>query len=266
MKQKGMGRTRAVRFAAVTIPATVAAAGLGFAVVQGMVGATLASSTGFVIQSDRAGGSQMELTASGVGHAASDQNDSSANGPTALVSLKGGAVSNMCLGADTKIPLLNTYVGLKIGSSTPVNLGSGWTELNAGSLSSGKTVLPQTDIGYAVGGSSITEQLQDPAQSASATGNGAPGGFSLGTDVTNSSGVTQGGQPGNSGGAPAANTAPQITTNSFTPGSVDIDNLDANVYSMTMSGLTLNSMSIKPTLGGVFATPGDPSSGLASGC
>lgn len=51
MKIEGTGRTRLTRFAAVTIPAGIATAGLGFAIVQGMVGAALTSADAFTLKS-----------------------------------------------------------------------------------------------------------------------------------------------------------------------------------------------------------------------
>ncbi len=52
-KEMGMGRTRLGRFAAVTVPATLLTAGLGVAMLQGMVGAVLSSADGFTLNSDR---------------------------------------------------------------------------------------------------------------------------------------------------------------------------------------------------------------------
>lgn len=225
MKEKGMGRTRLGRFAAVTIPATVATAGLGFAVLQGMVGASISSATPFQVAGATATGDDLELTANNVstaaddGTASGDVADSSegtgTNKKDALVSLKNGSVSDLCMAADTQTPL--GTLGLKIQSSGDVSLGSGWTDLSADSLAADSATLPTTDIGYAQG---------DLAEQAAANSAGySEGGFSLATDVTDAAKSDTGG--------------------------ISLTNLDVDAYALTLSGLSLNNLSISPEFGSV---------------
>lgn len=205
MKEKGMGRTRLGRFAAITVPATVATAGLGFAVVTGLVSANLASATSFDIAGDAATGDALELTANYTEGATTDTDASVQNKNAALVSLKNGAVQNLCLAADTAVPVVGT-LGLKIESTGNVSLGPGWTDLAAVSLQSDEATLGTTAIGYAQ-----TELDHQPTLGASNFGY-AEGGFSLATQEA--------------------------------AGAVDLDGLDASVYALTLDGLNLANLNI----------------------
>ncbi len=218
MIEKGMGRTRLGRFAAVAVPATVVSAGLGVAILQGMVGAALASSTPFQVAGSSATGDELELTANNVTSAVSEADGSDTNATPkkdALVSLQNGAVTDLCLAADTTTPF--GTLGIKIVSGGTVSLGSGWTDLSADSLAADSATLPTTDIGYA--------QSQLAHQDASTSTGYADGGFSLATNVNNA-----------------------------TAGGISLDGLDASVYALTLDGLTLNDLSIVPTLGSVEGT------------
>lgn len=203
MKQKGMGATRLGRFAAVTVPATVATAGLGLAITQGMVGAALASATSFDVAGTSATGDGMELTANFTEAATSDVNAATTNKKDALVSLKNGAVTDMCLAADTAVPVIGT-LGLKITSAGSTSLGAGYTDLAADSLAGSAATLGQTKIGYA--------QQELTHQDGTTSGGYAEGGFSLATTEA--------------------------------PGAVDIADLNAKVYALTLSGLTLSNLNI----------------------
>ncbi|MFT4287167.1 DUF6230 family protein [Nocardioides sp.] len=211
-----MGRTRLGRFAAVAVPATVVSAGLGVAILQGMVGAALSSATAFQVAGSAATGDELELTANNVTAANSEASAGTGTAKKdALVSLQNGAVEDLCLAADTTTPL--GVLGIKITSAGSVSLGSGWTDLSADSLGASQATLPTTDIGYS---------QSDLAHQDNTTSSGyADGGFSLATDVNNS-----------------------------TSGGISLTDLDASVYALTLNGLTLNNLSISPTLGSVEGT------------
>lgn len=212
MKEKGMGRTRLGRFAAVTIPATVASVGLGAAMLNGMVGAALASSSAFQVTGSQATGDGMELTANYVEAATSETDITVDEKADALVSLKNGALTDMCLAADTNVPVVGT-LGIKIQSSGEVGLGSDWTDLAANSLNGDTADLGTTHIGFA---------QDDLVHQDATTSNGyRAGGFGMQT-------------VGN--------------------GSVDIGGLDAELYALTLDGLSLANLAISATPGGVAGT------------
>lgn len=172
MKEQGTGRTRLGRFAAVTIPATIASVGLGAAMLNGMVGAALASSSSFQVTGDSAKGTGMELTANYVSAATSDSDDTASNKKDALVSLKDGTIANMCLAADTQVAGFQA-LGLKITSTGNVSLGTGWTDLAADALGGSQAVLGETLIGYAQSDLDHQDALTSPGYS--------EGGFSMKT-------------------------------------------------------------------------------------
>ena len=210
MKQKGMGATRLGRFAAVTVPATVVTAGLGLAITQGMVGAALASATSFQVGGTAATGDGMELTANYTSSATSDVDDTATNKKDALVTLKNGAVQDMCLAADTAVPVIGT-LGLKIEANGNTSLGAGYTDLAADSLNGASAVPGETKIGYAQSDLTHQDGTTSPGY--------AEGGFSLAT--------------------------------SEAAGSVNITGLDAQVYALTLSGLSLSNLAISATAGTV---------------
>ena len=210
MKQKGMGATRLGRFAAVTVPATVVTAGLGLAITQGMVGAALTSATSFQVGGTAATGDGMELTANYTSSATSDVDDTATNKKDALVTLKNGAVQDMCLAADTAVPVIGT-LGLKIEANGNTSLGAGYTDLAADSLNGASAVLGETKIGYAQSDLTHQDGTTSPGYAA--------GGFSLAT--------------------------------SEATGSVNITGLDAQVYALTLSGLSLSNLAISATAGTV---------------
>ncbi len=214
MIEKGMGRTRLGRFAAITVPATVATAGLGFAMLQGMVGAALASATSFDVTGSQATGDALELTANYVSAAASDADATATNKKDALVSLKNGVVTDLCLAADTAVPVLGT-LGIKITAAGDVSLGSGYTDLAADSLTGAQADLGQTKIGYAQ-----TELLHQD-------------------NATTSPGYTEGGFS-------------LATTDAV--GAVDIQGLDAKVYALTLDGLSISNLAIAAQTGSVEGT------------
>lgn len=217
MKQKGMGATRLGRFAAVTVPATVMTAGLGLAITQGMVGAALASATSFTVAGTQATGDAMELSANYTSGATADGDNTAQNKKDALVSLKNGAVTDMCLAADTAVPVIGT-LGLTIQSlGSTTSLGAGYTDLAADSLNGSSATLGETKIGYAQ------------------------------SDLVHQSGMLPADNPGYAEGGFSLET-------SDAPGSVDIADLDAKVYALTLSGLSLQNLAIAATTGSVENT------------
>lgn len=216
MIEKGMGRTRLGRFAAITVPATIATAGLGFAMLQGMVGAALASSSSFVVKGSQTTGDSMELTANYVKTATSETNSStSANSKDAMVSIRNGKVTNMCLAADTTVPVVGV-LGLKIASTGTVNLGTGWTDLATDSLNGATAVLGSTRIGYA------QSDLGHQSAMAAADNLGyQQGAFSMATGDATSTGT------------------------------VNIGGLDAKVYALTLNGLSMSNLAISAVTGTV---------------
>lgn len=167
MIQRGMGRTRLTRFAAITVPAVVVTAGLGFAIVQGAVSADLASSNGFTIHSSSGTADSLQLGLESTSAATDDQTTTTANKVAAEAALKGLNVNDLCLAANTNIPVLSSVVGLNVKSSAPVNLGA--VDLNASDIEANTATLPSTKIGDS------TSDLSDLTTSKTE----APGGFGL---------------------------------------------------------------------------------------
>lgn len=149
MKEKGMGRTRLGRFAAVTVPATAASLGLGFAIVTGMVSASVSSAGGFQVGGDaaRADGMKMSLASTDVA-----QNEADATGQAseaALVTLEDGYLDGMCLAVNQSLPVIG-QVSLTLGVPTGT-VGVGTIDLNASQVNTGTANLPSTTIGVAAG-------------------------------------------------------------------------------------------------------------------
>lgn len=183
MKEKGMGRTRLGRFAAVTVPATAMSLGLGYAIVSGMVTATVSSADGFDVGGTSARADGMKLSLNQVKEAASAADGSEANAnnqETALVTLQDGYLDGMCLAANQTLPFVGT-VGLKLNVPTGT-VGVGDLNLNASAVDTGQANLPSTTIGQAAGEIGQTGQLA-----------GNSGGFGLKTNaaaVAGDSGAT----------------------------------------------------------------------------
>jgi hypothetical protein len=172
MIEKGMGRARLTRFAAITIPAVAVTAGLGVAIVQGAVSADLASSQGFEVGSSSATATSLQLGLEDAVAASSDSATTTADNAAAEAALQGTVLDGMCLAANTAIPAL-TNVGVTISvadqasGGQPVNLGA--LSLNASSISADTANLPSTTVGRA------TSQEADLVNSKTE----APGGFAM---------------------------------------------------------------------------------------
>lgn len=128
MHEEGMGRTRLTRFAAVTVPASLLAAGLGVAMLQGMVGAVLASADGFTLNSDR-------ITSDGLKARTGAANV--AGGNQATIYAETGSNTNASgievVTPDVTIPLLNLPAHLEV-KSTDTTIALGSVGLNAKTL------------------------------------------------------------------------------------------------------------------------------------
>lgn len=167
MREKGMGRTRLGRFAALTVPATIATAGLGFAIVQGMVAANLSAADPFTVAGTEARGTGLELSLRGAETATANNNDDVTTKKSALVTLKQGTIDGLCLAVNQPVPILGN-IGLNITAPGTTSLGD--VDLSADSIAAGATTLPQTSIGVA--------QSALPSQSGIANGY-QEGGFGL---------------------------------------------------------------------------------------
>lgn len=139
-----MGRTRLGRFAAVTVPATLLSAGLGVAMLQGMVGAVLSSADGFTLNSDRITSDGLKAR-TGAAHVA--------GGNQATIYAETGANTNASgievITPDVTIPLLNLPAHLEV-TSTDTTIGLGSVGLNAKTLNTPNgATLGTTTIGVA---------------------------------------------------------------------------------------------------------------------
>lgn len=152
MKEIGTGRTRLGRFAAMTVPATAASLGLGYAIVTGMVSATLSSADGFDVASTKATADNLQLSLSAADAATSVSDDTAKNKEGALVSLKDGHMNTMCLAANQKLPGLAgdifPNIGLKLTSTSP-DVRVNDIDLKASTVDAGQSTLPKTEIGIA---------------------------------------------------------------------------------------------------------------------
>ncbi|WP_018156526.1 DUF6230 family protein [Demetria terragena] len=166
MIENGMGRVRLGRFLVVAAPATVVSLGFGVAIIQGSVAASLSSAEPFSLTTDNLKADQLGLSLASTTASASVGDDSSTTKKAALARVKGGNLSDLCIGAKQKFPILGT-IGLKIASNSPVKVGN--IDLNADSLGSSRAKLPPTNIGTSAGDKAV---------------GGTQGGFGLRTDNT----------------------------------------------------------------------------------
>lgn len=171
-KEIGMGRTRMGRFAAVTVPATLLTAGLGVAMLQGMVGAVLSSADGFTLNSDR-------ITSDGL--KARTGSADVAGGDQATIYAETGATTNASgievITPDVTLPLLGIGAHLEV-TSTDTTIALGSVGLNAKTLNTpngatlGSTTIgvaqseagfanTTTDSGYVADGFALTSSSAD---------------------------------------------------------------------------------------------------------
>lgn len=123
-----MGRARVKRFAAVTVPATLLTAGLGVAMLQGMVGAVLSSANGFTLQSNEISSNGLKARTGAADVAGGDQ--------ATIYAETGSTTTANQIHVTTPavtIPLINQSAYLKVDSTDPaISLGS--VGLNARTL------------------------------------------------------------------------------------------------------------------------------------
>lgn len=170
MKIKGEGRTRLTRFAAITIPATIATAALGVAVLEGAVAATLSSAGGFQLTSTQLNTDTLKVRP---GTTKDGADEAVAYAETGA----GTKLNQLCLGVTQPISIAGvtiTKLGLRV-SSTDTNVSVPNVALNAASLGGGSTTLGNVNAGIAQSTAGFTAAGQD-----STTGY-VPSGFGLTT-------------------------------------------------------------------------------------
>lgn len=149
IKQEGMGRTRLGRFAAITIPAAALSAGLGVAVLQGAVAATLSSADGFQLKSDSMTTDAMKLRPGATEAGTTGNNVATAYAETG----NSTTLNNMCMGVNQAMPSVAALVGLdRVGLkiSSTGNVSTPNVALNAKSLSGGNgTTMSNVSAGEA---------------------------------------------------------------------------------------------------------------------
>lgn len=138
----GMGRVRIGRLAAVAVPATLVTGGLAVAMLQGMVGASLASANGFGLESNTLSSKALAVRNGAVSYAGG--NDATVYAQTAGTTADGLKLRS----ASVALPLSLGNYGITITSaSTGIPLGN--VTLNATSLDTAGGSLNNINIGQA---------------------------------------------------------------------------------------------------------------------
>lgn len=214
MKEMGMGRVRLGRFAAVTVPAAVVSVGLGVAMLQGAVSASLSSTNPFKVTAATGSGSGVELSLRAAQAAASQTDASAADKQSAFVTLHDGTVNTVCLAANqpTGLPLIPN-IGLKISLPGSVALGES-VDLNAQGVTTDAT-LKNVSVGVA------QQELNHQAGVAEGAN---VGGFGI--------------ESGEGAGAVANDTS-----------NVDLSNINADVFQVALSSIGLTGVTLTPTTG-----------------
>lgn len=151
-----MGRARVKRFAAVTVPATLLTAGLGVAMLQGMVGAVLSSADGFTLESNMITSNGLKARTGAADVAGGDQ--------ATIYAETGSTTTADQIHVTTPavtIPLINQPAYLTVDSTDP-NVSLGAVALNARTLEtpSGAS-LGSTTIGVAQSAAGFTDQTAE---------------------------------------------------------------------------------------------------------
>lgn len=221
-KIKGEGRTRLGRFAMVAVPATVASAGLGVAIVQGMVSATLASADAFTLTS-----SQIQSNSLVVAAGAVDTN--------ATIYAQTGATTNangVNITADANLPsVVKTALSAVGNNSTKAELTISSTDQ---SVSLPNVVLNAKTL-------SVTDKdaATDGTVAGAAT-NAAAGLSDVELGVTSTdAGVLDGTTAGASG-----NGAFDPTAFALKSGQSVLNGVTAQAYAITLDGLALDNLSL----------------------
>lgn len=142
------GHVRLGRFAAVTIPATVASLAIGAGIVQGVVGAAISTSGGFELNAPTVNAARMALAASSADVANGVSSTSTSTKQSTIARLTDNSLpSGMCVGANQKFPIIGN-IGFAITTTGKVNIAD--LDLNAADLNLGTADLPATVIGNSV--------------------------------------------------------------------------------------------------------------------
>lgn len=209
MERQGMGRTRLGRFAAITVPATVATAGLGVAMLQGMVGAAISSADGFTLQSNAIQTTSLKMRP-GQAEVAGTGDDETVYAETGTTTSANGVT----VIAKVPIPVLGTAV-LTISSNDP-SVGLGSVILNAKTLAVADTdamdgggaaaTLGGVNLGVAQSTAAFTNTIADSSD-------------------TNYSGYVADGF-------------------ALTAGDSTLNNLDAQTYALSLDSLAVDDLSL----------------------
>lgn len=218
---KGEGRTRFGRFAAVAIPATVASAGLGVAIVQGMVSATLASADAFTLTS-----SQITSDSLVVAGGAVDDN------ATIYAQTGGGTKANgVNITADAALPSVVSSVINK--STAELTISSTDSSVALPNVVLNAKTLAVTDPDAKAGGTNTDGTVGNAATNAAAGMSDVQLGI-----TSQSAGVADG-----TGTAPG-NGAYDPNAFALKAGQSVLNNVSAQAYAITLSGLALDNLSL----------------------
>lgn len=177
MKVKGEGRTRLTRFAAITIPAGVATAGMGFAMLQGMVGSALASTDPFTM----AGGvsaTSLVTRAGALQHATSQTDETAVAKESIYAETVGTATTSTVSITSSPVSILGiTNIKLKLDLASGTSLGT--VGLNAATMNLGNGgTLGNVNVGVAQYNKFTTTDGLDATQGY------RPGGFAVSAGAT----------------------------------------------------------------------------------
>lgn len=165
--EKGMGRTRLGRFAAVTVPSALLAAGMGVAMLQGMVGAVLSSAGGFELQSNAITTDGLKARTGAATVAGGDQAtvyaETGANTTADQIHVTTPPVTIPVLGIDAYLTVDSTDPAIELGSvglnaqtlNTPSGATLGTTTIGVAQSDAGFTdTAPES--GYVADGFALT--------------------------------------------------------------------------------------------------------------
>lgn len=155
MNTEGMGHTRLGRFAAVTVPAALVSAGMGYAMLSGMVGAVISSSGGFNLQTD--------LTAEQVKmRAGATEVGTAGNSSQTIYAETVGSVANGLTVATPAVDILPGVLRVHLSiSSVDPSISLGNVALNAATLDTDGATLSNVNMGVAQSQAGFSAAGQD---------------------------------------------------------------------------------------------------------
>lgn len=227
MREKGMGRARLGRFAAITVPAAVVTAGLGVAIVQGAIGATLSSADAFNLKSTTISSDSLKVRP-GVASVGGTDNETiyaqtghktSANGVdiVAQVSLPvitswtGKKVNLSLTSTDPTVSLPDVILNAKtLGVADPDSTDQAGTDADPATGANSAASLTDVDLGITQDKAGFTDKTTDDTDG-DYTGYSASG-FALSS------------------------------------GAATLNKVDADAYAIHLSGLSLDNLSIGVSL------------------